>query len=82
MHPTFAKALAPFAPPQSSVHAQVGDRLNDDDTYLIDVTTKRVLQRYGCKSAMAEAARYNGIGVRTGQALLTGIQARKLGVTA
>lgn len=81
VHPTMAPFLASIAP-VGSVYARAGDGLNDDDVYLVDVATKRVLKRWGCKSATADAARFNGIGVRTGQALLTGMQARSFGALA
>ena len=73
MHPTFAQLLTPFAPPQSNVH------LNDDDLYVVDIRTKRILQQHRCKSAQAKTARTSGINVQPGQALLTGIQARSFG---
>lgn len=79
MHPVFAQALTPFAPPQSSVHAQAGDGINDDDLYICDVITKRIISRYGCKSTAAAVAQMKGLTVKPGQALLTGIQARSFG---
>lgn len=82
LHPAFAEALRPFAPAQSNVHVRVGDGLNDDDVYVVHVATKRVLDRFGCKSALAEAARRDGLRVGVGTAVLTGMQARSLGVLA
>ena len=73
MHPTFAQLLTPFAPPQSNVH------LNDDDLYVIDIRTKRIVGHYGCKSTAAAVAQMKGLTVKPGQALLTGIQARSFG---
>lgn len=82
MHEIMKQALAPFAPPQSNVHVRVGDGLNDDDIYVVNVITKRVIEHHGCKSATAQAARYGDLPVEVGQALVTGMQARSLGVTA
>lgn len=82
LHPVMAAALRPFAPPQSSVHARAGDGINDDDVYVVHVATKRVLDRFGCKSALAEAAHRDGLRVGVGTAVLTGMQARHFGVTA
>lgn len=82
MHPVFAQALRPFAPPQSAVCAHSGDGINDDDVYVVHVATKRVLDRFGCKSALAEAARRDGLRVGVGTAVLTGMQARSFGVQA
>lgn len=80
LHPVFAQALAPFAPPQSSVHA--GDGINDDDIYIVDVRTKRIIERHGCKSVVAQSARFGDMPVEIGQALLTGMQARHFGAKA
>lgn len=77
LHPVFAQALAPFAPAASSVH-----NLNHDDLYLVDVSTKRVIRRWGCKSATAEGARTHGVTVHPGQALMTGMQAQHFGAMA
>ena len=82
LHPAMAAALAPFAPPSSSVHARAGAGLNDDDLYLVHVVSKRIVARYGCSSVMAAAARRNGMNVAVGHALVTGMQARSFGVVA
>lgn len=79
MHPAMAQALAPFAPPQSSVHVQVGDGINDDDLYIVNFYSKQIISHYGCKSTPAALARMQGLTVKPGQALLTGIQARVFG---
>jgi hypothetical protein len=77
MHPTIAQALAPFAPANSTVHT--ADNLNDDDLYICDILTKRIVSHYGCSSVSAAQARMSGLTVKPGQALLTGLQARSFG---
>lgn len=65
IHPIMAEALAPFALPR---------RLNDDDIYLVDVRTRTVVRM------VSNNARDVGFHVALGQALLTGMQARFIGV--
>lgn len=74
-----AAALAPFAPADSSVHKDA-IRLNDDDLYVVDLRSKCVIRSIGCKSQEAWDARFDGIRVRPGQALVTGMQARFMGL--
>jgi hypothetical protein len=50
LHPIFAQALAPFAPPQSAVHQSI----NDDDWYVIDAATSKVIRRVSCKNQRPE----------------------------
>lgn len=71
LHPAFAQALAaaPFAPPAS---------LNDDDLYVVDLKTMQPVSTYGCASATAQSARYNGVAVKPGQGLLKGMQLRHM----
>lgn len=71
LHPAFAQALAiaAFAPPVS---------LNDDDLYVVDLKTMQPVTSYGCASATARDARYSGVAVRPGQALLKGMQLRHM----
>lgn len=59
----------------------MGDALNDDDYYVIDLRTRTVLAEYGASSPSAQAARSVGLNVKPGQALVRGIQARSLGVS-
>lgn len=65
IHHIMAEALAPFVQPRS---------LNDDDIYLVDVRTRTVVRM------VSNNARATGFHVALGQALLTGMQARFLGV--
>lgn len=71
MHPVMAQCLAvqPFAPRPS---------LNDDDLYVVDLKTMQPVTSYGCASATARDARYSGVAVRPGQALLKGMQLRHM----
>lgn len=82
MEDVIKQALAPFAPHQSEVHVRVGDGLNDDDLYVVHIASKKVLDHFGCKSVLAEAARQKGMRVGIGTALVTGMQARIIGVKA
>jgi len=70
MHPVFAQALKPFAPPQSVVHKS----FNDDDWYVVDSGTMKVVRRVGCKAGYKPEA-------KTGQIVLSGMTARSQGVT-
>lgn len=72
LHPIFQQALAPFAPPS----------LNDDDFYIVDLKKRAAVSQFDCASVSAQVARTQGIPVLPGQALLTGMQARMLGVLA
>lgn len=81
VYPTMAPFLASIAP-AGSVYARVGDGLNDDDLYIVNVRTKEIVSRYGCKSVPAAQARMQGLTVKPGHALLTGMQARSFGVVA
>ena len=71
MHPTFAAALAPFAPPPL---------LNDDDMYVINLRTRTVVQEFGAASPSAQIARSQGLPVKPGHALVSGMTARHLGL--
>ena len=72
LHPTIAQALAPFAPPQSSVHTSVSQHVNDDDLYAIDVRAGRIVQNLG-RTRVPHL-------VNPGEALMTGLQAKLAGV--
>ena len=72
IHPVMAAALAPFAPPQSSVHTSVSQHVNDDDLYVIDVRAGRISQNLGRTRAPYP--------VNPGEALMTGLQAKLAGV--
>lgn len=72
LHPTIAAALAPFAPPQGSVHTSVSQHVNDDDLYVIDVRAGRIVQNLGRTRAPYP--------VNPGDALMTGLQAKLAGV--
>lgn len=65
LHPIMAEALAPFVQHRS---------LNDDDIYVVDVRTRTVVRH------VSNNARATGFHVALGQALLTGMQARFIGV--
>lgn len=62
-------AAQPFVPRPS---------LNDDDLYVVDLKTMQPVTSYGCASATARDARYSGVAVRPGQALLKGMQLRHM----
>lgn len=65
MQPHLNPPAAPYSPPRT---------LNDDDIYVVDVRHKKVLR------AVPDNARALGFQVGVGQALLTGMQAKFLGV--
>lgn len=65
LHPVMAEALSPFVQPR---------RLNDDDIYVVDIRTKTVIRM------VSNNARSIGFHVTLGQALLTGMQARFIGI--
>lgn len=73
MHPTFASILAanPAVPTRS---------LNDDDLYVINLRTHTIVQEFGASSTSAQIARSQGLAVRPGHALVTGMAARGLGL--
>lgn len=73
LNAVMAEALAPFAPADSSVHR---DALNDDDLYVIDARTHKIIERHSCKSVMADRAEVYGMPVKPGQALVRGLQLR------
>ena len=72
MNQIFAQALAPFAPPQSEVHRAAS--FNDDDWYVVDVMTKKVVRHVGCKAGYKPEGGPD-------QMVLSGMNARRLGVT-
>lgn len=72
LNPVMAEYLAPFAPPARR-------SLNDDDLYVVNLRTGTVVQEYGASSASAAAARIEGLPLKIGQGLLTGMQVRSLG---
>lgn len=76
MHPVMVKCLAPFAPPPAL------RSLNDDDIYVVNLRTRTVVQEYGASSASAAAARAEGLPLKPGHALVTGMQARGLGIVS
>lgn len=53
--------------------------INDDDIYVIDLSTRSILEHHGNRSIAAIAMRSGAKwGVLPGQALVTGIKARSL----
>lgn len=53
--------------------------LNDDDIYVIDLHTRKIVDQLGSSSIMAMAIRSGTLwGVKPGQALVRGMQARLL----
>jgi hypothetical protein len=59
--------------------AQPTQSLNDDDIYVIDLTTRKIVEQHGSGTVAAHAMRSGAVwGVRPGQALLRGLQARAL----
>ncbi len=69
MHPIFAAALAPFAPPPS---------INDDDIFLVDLQTMKPIQSFGASSVTAQEVRRGGMPARLGQGWLKGMQLRHM----
>ena len=65
LHPAIAAALAPFAPRSSS-------HINDDDLYVIEIRSKKIVQNLGRTRAPHP--------VSPGQALMTGLNAKLAGV--
>lgn len=53
-------------------------KLNDDDLYIVDIRTLEPVTSYANSSATARDARYNGVAVKPGQALLKGLQLRNM----
>lgn len=54
---------------------------NDDDIYVFDVETCKVVTSYGASSVTASNARVHGVPVKAGQCWVKGRQARMLGLT-
>lgn len=71
-----AECLSPFAPPPAL------RTLNDDDLYVVNLRTRTVVQEFGGSSASAQAARIEGLPVKPGHALVTGMAARGLGLVS
>lgn len=65
MHPVFAQALKPFAPPQSVVHS----KFNDDDWYVVKAATGEVIRQVGCKAGYKPVP-------EAGQVVLSGMRAK------
>lgn len=72
---TMAACLASWAPPARR-------SLNDDDLYVVNLRTRTVVQEFGGSSASAQAARIEGLPVKPGHALVTGMAARGLGLVS
>lgn len=63
----------------AATSAPAHQALNDDDIYVIDLTTRTVVEQHGAGSIAACALCRGAVwGVRPGQALLRGMQARAL----
>ncbi len=77
VHDTFQRIFAtnPATPPKMT-----RSEINDDDTYVIDVTRRTIVGQYGPSSATAQVARTQGIPLRPGQALLRGMQLKGSGL--
>jgi hypothetical protein len=53
--------------------------INDDDLYVIELGTRTIVEQHGSSSIMAQAVRRGYLcGVKPGQALVRGMQARHL----
>ena len=51
---------------------------NDDDIYVYDVVTRKIVDSYGASSQTAYAARRHGVPVKAGQAWCKGMQAKNM----
>lgn len=54
---------------------------NDDDIYIYDIQSRRVVESYGSSSPTARAARFGGIPVKAGQSWCKGMQAKYMELT-
>ncbi|MGB3882030.1 MAG: hypothetical protein WA955_15780 [Diaphorobacter nitroreducens] len=75
LNPTIAAALAPYAPAAPRT-------FNDDDLYVVNLRTKTIVREYGVSSASAQVARVEGLPVKPGHALVTGMMANSLGLVS
>lgn len=76
MHPTMRQALSAFIQPAAA------SSLNDDDLYVINLRTRTIVQEHGCSSASAQVARIDGLPIKPGHALVTGMAARHMGLVS
>lgn len=65
---------------ESAQAPRVEPSFNDDDVYIFDVETLKVVARYGASSATAQDARRHGVAVKAGQTWVKGRTARSLGL--
>jgi hypothetical protein len=77
LHPVFDQALAPFLGQAPFTERVTQRRIwNDDDVYIIEVATGRVIEQIPASMRKSSFARYE---VMPGQAVLLGMQAKHLG---
>ena len=53
---------------------------NDDDIYVFDIASCKVIASYGASSATAQYSRRHGVPVKAGQSWMKGRQARQQGL--
>ncbi len=77
VHSAFQRIFAtnPATPPKLT-----RSEINDDDTYVIDISHRTIVGQYGPSSATAQVARTQGIPLFPGQALVKGIQLKGSGL--
>ena len=84
LHPIFAAALQPFAPPQSSVHDVKTliprSSFNDDDLYVYDVEALQLIRVYSCRDEIVRRIKHGFVKLPTGQKAEIGLSAKYLGL--
>lgn len=51
---------------------------NDDDIYIYDIQSRRVVESFGSSSTTARNARFGGVPVKAGQSWCKGMQAKHM----
>lgn len=56
------------------------DRLNDDDLYVYDVHTKKLIRQIGCSDSYARALKWGRVQLPVGQAFASGMAVKLKGI--
>ena len=66
---------------ESPAQAKPAYHFNDDDVYIVDARTLKIVRHIGCKSCEYIGAQLHGFRAYPGQMVLRGMQARAMGAT-
>jgi hypothetical protein len=77
-----AERMADIAANAKAMGEPVAYHFNDDDVYVVDARTLKIVRHIGCKSCEYIGASLHGFRAYPGQMVLKGLQARHMGERA